>query len=157
VSTVLWGHLHATSPLSGLSRFLLSARVRLRRWSLDDRLAEGEDAAASAELALRAEQLVSPKVRLELADELCRTVRAAEQPPRPLSAALPLQREPVLRARERMIELADDLAFGPEINPRGVALVERLLRDGGSPLYGPPVYDTVDSAVRHARAALLLS
>jgi hypothetical protein len=157
VSTVLWGHPHATSPLSGLSRLLLGARVRLRRWSLDDRLAEGEDAASSAELALRAEQLVSSKVCLELADELCRTVRAAEQPPRPLSAALPLQREPILRARERLLELADNLAFGSEVNPRGVALVERLLRDGGSPLYGPAVYDTVDSAVRHARAALLLS
>jgi hypothetical protein len=157
VSTVLWGHPRATSPLSGLSRLILSGRVRLRRWSLDDRLAGGEDAAASAELALRAEQLVSPKVRLELADELCRTVRAAEQPPRPLSAALPLQREPILCARERMLELADDLAFGPEVNPWGVALVERLLRDGGSPLYGPPVHDTVDTAVRRARAALLLA
>ena len=153
VSTVL---LSCAPGRSAPSQLLLSARVRLHRWSIDERLARGEDPAASAELALRAEQLLSPKVRLELAHELCRIVEVAEGPPKPFSAAVPVQREPVLRARECLVELADDLAFGSEINARGVALVERLLRDGASPLYAPPVYDTVERAVRHARVALLV-
>jgi hypothetical protein len=141
---------------SAPSRLLLSATVQLQHWWIDERLAQGEDPAASAQLALRAQQLLSPKVRLELARQLCRVVEEAEGPPQPFSAAVPVQREPVLRARECLVELADDLAFGSEINARGVALVERLLRDGASPLYAPPVYDTVERAVRHARVALLV-
>ena len=141
---------------SAPSRLLLSARVQLKRWWIDERLAHGEDPAASAELALRAQQLLSPKVRLELAHDLCRIIEEAEGPPKPFSSAVPVQREPVLHARECLVELADDLAFGSEINARGVAVVERLLRDGASPLYAPPAYDTLERAVRHARAALLV-
>jgi hypothetical protein len=39
---------------------------------------------------------------------------------------------------------------------RGVALVQRLLTDGDSPLYMPYPSGELDLAVRHANAALLL-
>jgi hypothetical protein len=47
------------------------------------------------------------------------------------------------------------------VSARGVILAERLIRDGGSPVYGPdpirhPSDETVESAVKHARAALHL-
>ena len=41
-------------------------------------------------------------------------------------------------------------------NARGVALVERLLTDGGSPLYTPHPPGELELAVRRANAALLL-
>jgi hypothetical protein len=43
------------------------------------------------------------------------------------------------------------------VNVRGVALVDNLLTDGGSPLYTESRDETLDGAIRHARAALLLA
>ena len=40
--------------------------------------------------------------------------------------------------------------------PRGVALVQRLLTDGDSPLYAPYPAGELELAVRHANTALLL-
>ena len=42
------------------------------------------------------------------------------------------------------------------VSVRGVALVERLLTWGGSPLYAPHHDGALEADLRHARAALLL-
>jgi hypothetical protein len=47
------------------------------------------------------------------------------------------------------------------VSPRGVILADRLITDGHSPVYGPipihhPPDETVESAVKRARAALHL-
>ena len=43
------------------------------------------------------------------------------------------------------------------MNARGVAMVERLLTDGGSPLYAACTTAHLEEALRHARSALLLA
>jgi hypothetical protein len=131
-------------------------RVRLQRLSLDRRLAAGEPAWASAELRWRAAQLISPRERRGLAEEVDRVLEAAARPPRPRGAAAPLDRYGVLACRELLRELADDLRHAEPVQPRGVALIRQLLRDGGSALYAPDAEGALDASIRHALAALLL-
>ncbi len=133
-------------------------RVFLQRGSLVRRLAAGASPSDSPELARRAQQLCSPRHRRGLATSLERVLDAAEEPPRPYTAAVPLRRAAILRERAGLLGLAVDLRdTGSGVNARGVALVERLLADGGSPLYLESEQETLDGAIRHARAALLLA
>ena len=59
-----------------------------------------------------------------------------------------------------ILTLADELEQEERVSPRGVILADRLVTDGDSPVYGrtrsPSPNETVESAVRHARAALHL-
>jgi hypothetical protein len=60
-----------------------------------------------------------------------------------------------------ILTLADELEQEERVSARGVILADRLIRDGGSPVYGPdpirhPPDEIVESAVKHARAALHL-
>ena len=102
-------------------------RVFLQRASLAGRLAAGASPSDSPELARRI-----------LATSLERVIDAAEEPPRLIGLAA---------------ELRDT---GTPVNVRGVALVDNLLTDGGSPLYTESPDETLEGAIRHARAALLL-
>jgi hypothetical protein len=131
-------------------------RVRLHRLSLDDRLARGDPTWASPELRWRAAQLTSPRERRGLADEIDRVLEAAAQPARPRGAAVPLDRAAVLACGGLLRVLADDLRHAELVQPRGVALLRQLLRDGGSPLYAPEAEGSLDRSLRRARAALLL-
>ena len=114
-------------------------RVFLQRASLAGRLAAGASPSDSPELARRAEQLRSPRNRRILATSLERVIDAAEEPPRLIGLAA---------------ELRDT---GTQVNVRGVALVDNLLPVGGSPLYTESPDETLEGAIRHARAALLLA
>jgi hypothetical protein len=134
----------------------LRSRVWLRRGTLDRMLAEGADPSSSPELAYRAAQLASPGARRSLAAGIARTIEAAEEPIRPLTSAVPLQRREILAARDPLAQLAGDIGSADPVQIRGLALVERLLTDGGSPLYVSHPELTLEDAVRHARAALLL-
>jgi hypothetical protein len=136
----------------------LRGRVFLQRGALARRLASGASPGESPELARRAEQLRSPRNRRVLARGLERVIDAAEERPQPFSAAVPLRRATILDSREGLLELAAELRdISQEVNVRGIALVERLLTDGGSPLYIPNDAQTLDGAIRQARAALLLA
>jgi hypothetical protein len=134
--------------------------IRLRAWlqrlSLDNRLAAGEPAWASAELRWRAAQLTSPRARRGLAEEIDRLLEVVAQPPRPRGAAAPLDRSAVIACNELIRELAHDLRDAGPVQVRGVALVRQLLRDGGSPLYASDKEGELDTSLRRARAALLL-
>jgi len=95
--------------------------------------------------------------RRALAEGIHALIDEAERPRRPLSAAVPVQRQAVLRSRTHLLQLADALADrGEPVNDKGIALVEKLLRDGSSPVYSPLGEAALDRAVRHAHAALLL-
>jgi hypothetical protein len=135
----------------------LRGRVWLHRSALDRMLAEGADPSSSAELAYRAAQLTSPRSRRSLAAGITRTIEAAEEPVRPLTAQVPLQRREILAARVVLNELAGDVGGADPVQVRGLALAERLLTDGGSPIYMPHPEATLEDAVRHAHAALLLA
>jgi hypothetical protein len=133
-------------------------RVFLRRGALALRLAAGASPSDSPELARRAEQLCSARNRRALARGLERVIDAAEERPHPYSSAVPLRRSAILDARESMLELAAELRdTNQDVNVRGIALVEHLLTDGGSPLYMQKDEESLDGAISHARAALLLA
>ena len=80
---------------------------------------------------------------------LARGRRAELAPAGSRGAAVPARRE-LLR------ELAHDLRHAELVYASGVALVRQLLRDGGSPLYVADTEGALDTAIKQARAALLL-
>jgi hypothetical protein len=138
------------------SSLIQPALVWLRKGSLDRRLAEGADPAANPALARRALQLSSPRFRAGLASSIRNLIDAAVEPARGPSAAVPLERRQILEERERLLQLADDLESSDRLEPRGLALVERLLTDGNSPIYAPSIEGALSGSLRHARAALYL-
>jgi hypothetical protein len=149
----------STTPSHGL---LLRARVWLRRFSLDERLAQGAGVTDSPDLARRAAQLLSERMRRRLASWLERTLEEAERPHVRRTAALPLDREAIRIARPELLSLARDLAAVNEpVEVRGVARAHLLLSDGTSPLYAwfDPVSSmdaTLEWKARHARRSLAL-
>jgi hypothetical protein len=133
-------------------------RVFLQRGSLARRLAAGASPSECPELARRAEQLRSPRNRRVLATGLERVIDAAEERPHPYSSAVPLRRDAIVRERAGLLGLAAELReTETPVNVRGVTFVDMLLTDGGSPLYVPNDEQTLEGAIRHARAALLLT
>jgi hypothetical protein len=131
-------------------------RARLQGWRLDRRLAAGEQPWLRPELRWRAAELTSRRQRRKLAEEIDALMESATRPPHPLGAAVPLDRAGVRACGELLRELADELRQAEQIEARGVALVRQLLRDGGSALYAPEAEGALESAIRHARAALFL-
>jgi hypothetical protein len=133
-----------------------AVRTRLRRGSLDRRLAAGANPDDSDDLRRRARQLSSSAHRRELAAAVLRLVEQAERPAPLVGAAVAIDRRSIVAARSDLIALALDLgATDLEASARGIALVERLLCDGASPVYaelGPAV---LTEALRDAHAALL--
>jgi len=114
-------------------------RLRLRTaWNadeLDEALASGADPLASQELALRAAQLVEPGKRTELAQSLELVVeQVVAGGPSPTGPTI-LRREPVSRNRSGLLALAWRLrGDGLQCLP-GLAMADRLVGFGDSPLY----------------------
>ena len=115
-------------------------RVRLRtKWSaaeLDEALAGGADPLGSEELTLRSEQLVEPTRRVELARSLDLVVEhVARGRSSPVPGPTILRREPITRNRGALRALARRLRReGMHCLP-GLAMADRLIRYGDSPLY----------------------
>jgi hypothetical protein len=125
---------------------LMRLWARCLCWSLDAKLAGGIDPASESALAARAEQLLDRRSRLRLARDLRRLVTECDESAAPaFSAAVPVVREQVAAAREMLLFAAEVLCFADRLEPRGVAMLTRLLRNGDSAIY-----------VRGARGALLL-
>ena len=148
-----------TRPGASLSRspLFLGSRVFLRRGALGRRLAEGADPSSSPELERRSQQLLSTRHRRALAQAIERAIDTAEKGPSPYSSAVPLRSNAILEQRPILLSLAGDLRDTDQrVSVRGVALLERLLTDGGSPLYVETLDESLEGALRHARSALLL-
>lgn len=118
-----------------VSSLIRPALVWLRRGSLDRRLATGTDPKTSPELARRARRLTSPRVRTGLAASIQNLLDAAEEPRRGLTSAVPIRRQAILAERELLLSLAAELEIQDDLQPKGIALLERLLTDGESPVY----------------------
>jgi hypothetical protein len=132
-------------------------RVFFHRGALVRRLAAGASPSDSPELARRAQQLCSPRHRRLLASGLERVIDEAQEGRRPYSAAVPLRRRAILSERVPLLGLAFELRdTAEEVSSHGVALIEQLLSDGGSPLYTENPDESLEGAIRRARAALLL-
>jgi hypothetical protein len=127
--------------------------------SLDDRLLSGELSPESGEGRERAEQLVEPRQR-ELAAKALRGLIEEAQRPAPsfFNANLRVRRFAVRENQALILTLAQELEELPAVNPRGVILADRLVRDGESPVYGiDEDHGQIRVAVERAREALKAS
>jgi hypothetical protein len=120
---------------------------------LDRLLAAGGDPCWYPELALRAAQVTASRRRRALAESLESAVHDAHRPPR-WNCAAPLDRRAVRAAAEELRALAARLTEETAPAAQGIVLVERLLRDPGSPLYAPGDEDALREGARIARHAL---
>jgi hypothetical protein len=115
-------------------------RARLRAsWKadeLDQALADGVDPLESEELTLKATQLVEPQRRIELARTLKLVVEQVTRGgPSPLPGPTILRREPIARNRRLLLALVRRLRDDDVHCLRGLAMADRLIRFGDSPLY----------------------
>jgi hypothetical protein len=148
-------HPHTARSRRREPRFL-RGRVWLHRRELDRRLAHGVPPSSSAELEYRAEQLRSDRCRRSFAAGISRILEAAEEPPGPFTAAVPVHRAEVLDARAELDDLVDLLRFQGDLQVRGLALLEPFLTSGDSPLFHPSPEESLEHTVRRIRGALLL-
>jgi hypothetical protein len=81
----------------------------------------------------RIHELVAPSTRCSLARELDQTLRRLD--PARLPSASPLRRGLVRRHTELLRRLQERLLDDRPVAPRGIVLLQRLLREPGSPLY----------------------
>jgi hypothetical protein len=136
--------------------------ARLRAHSLDDRLLTSGVSDGSAPVLLRRTRLLHRRYRARVAASLRGLIEAARRNERTrFTARLQIKRREVLESEPLILTLADELEQEERVSARGVILADRLIRDGGSPVYGPdpirhPPLETVETAVKHARAALYL-
>ncbi|MGE5856915.1 MAG: hypothetical protein ACM31K_00350 [Solirubrobacterales bacterium] len=130
--------------------------ARVRAHSIDDRLLAGELPEGSPETRARCTRLLDRTYRSAVADHLRKLVEDVERAERNrFRAQIPLRETEVTEARSLILGLADEVEGDPSVRPRGVILADRLIRDGDSPVYWP-CDESVERAVKHARAALHL-
>lgn len=128
--------------------------ARVRGHGLDERLLAGERPERSRQLSARSAILLEPTYRSGVASALREALDDAEHARRIfLKAQVRLREVEMIRAGSLIRDLADQLEAGAAVNPRGVILADRLIRDGNSPLFWPSD-DSVQAAVDQARSAL---
>jgi hypothetical protein len=146
---------HATRPAAARRGWWARLRARVTGWELDRRLLRGESPGTHPELAERISLLTGPRHRHLLARSLDSLLEVAATG-RQARNEVPVRREQVLDGTEELHALARDLADAESVEPRGVILTERLLRDGCGPVFNPRCPETVENAAKHARTALHL-
>jgi hypothetical protein len=123
----------------GIGSSSASLRLRVRVWwrrrLLIEALVAGADPDDSAELTLIAGELIGKRARQQMADAIDRVVRDAASQPTPGSAAAPLNRRGIIRARAELAALAGRLRDPAPVPVHGMALAELLVRNGVSPIY----------------------
>jgi hypothetical protein len=148
-------------PPPGWARLTDRIMARLRARSIDDELLNGASDGSPVVVVRRA-RLLHRRYRASVAASLRRLIDAARvNEPNFFAARLQLKVREVLANAALILTLADELEQEGSVSPRGVILADRLITDGDSPVYGPdpihhPPRETVESAVKHARAALHL-
>ena len=131
-----------------------SMHTQLARWlsfPLDAKLADGCPPHVSRLHAVRAEALVLPAARDELAEgwsRLGEVTRARSRGAARARVAPP--RERLAAARPQIRQLVARLRSSAPVAVRGVAAANLLLCDGAGPLYNPRCQDDLRTAVIHA-------
>lgn len=149
-------------PPPGWARLSDRIVARLRARSIDDRLLSGGATDGRPAVLVRRARLLHRRYRSAVAGALRTLIAAARlNQPNLYAANLPLRAREVLQSAPLILTLADEVEQEETVSPRGVILAERLVTDGDSPIYGltpieHPPEESVESAVRHARAALHL-
>jgi len=125
------------------------------RHSTDDRLLGGKLSPDSGQGKERSEQLTSSHHRGECARALRELVEEAAKPsPSLFNANLRVHRMAIRDSSPLILTLARELEELPEVDPRGVILADRLVRDGDSPAYARDDHGELRTAVEQAREAL---
>jgi hypothetical protein len=120
---------------------------------LDRDLARGKTPESTVGLAIRAQLLVSPASRCQLAHDLEHISAVARQPGPLYPAKVRIDADRVRQAEADVRALADRLASPVLVAARGVAMLRVLLTDGAGPLYSGPRRD-LPEALYEARHAL---
>jgi hypothetical protein len=107
--------------------------ARLRWFSLDGRLAAGEDPSGSTLLAAQAAHLTAPRRRELLAAALGGLLLAASE--RPHLSRVPLDRAALLRNEAALRELAWRVDSPETVYARGLARLELMLGDASGPAF----------------------
>jgi hypothetical protein len=133
------------------ARLAVRIRTRLGRAELDQELANGADPAASAELALRAEQLSSLTERARIANALVEALGDARRG-EPMTLRLRPQRAVVRDAGDDILALVLKLRGDRPVGIAGVAAAARLADDRRGPMYRDGAGD-LHNAIRSALEA----
>ena len=116
---------------------LTRVRAGLLRSRLDAAIAHGTDPCESRLLAYRAARLVSARSREELATGIEKINAAAARRPHGRSAVVEPCRDELHSAGPCLTQVVELLRSTVPVYCQGMAMLEGLLRDGGSPLYAP--------------------
>jgi hypothetical protein len=155
----------ATVPTSTELAWTSRLIARLRGRAIDDMLLAGQPPDGNHVTLARLSRLLDVRYRATIADALRRMLGVARgRRLSPFLAQIPLRVQEVLETEPLILTLARELEEEEAVNPRGVILADRLIRDGASPLYWrselsadpDAAEESVEVAVRQARAALLL-
>jgi hypothetical protein len=114
---------------------LVRARVRLRRGRLDAALAAGEDPWGSADLLVRAGQLLATGRRRMIANALDALITLAELGEHPSTYHLQVRCREVLAQREVVRSLAERLRDPAPVDVTVVARLAWLVWNGDSPAF----------------------
>jgi hypothetical protein len=145
----------AGSPVAAVAHPWDRLLARWHAFRLDSDLAAGASPDATMALALRAQMLVRPRYRYELArsaDRVLATAMHATYSGRP---RVPVCRDRVRYCSEEFGELIRRLRATGPVPARGVAKVGVLLADAGGPLYHRANADDLCARVRDAADALI--
>jgi hypothetical protein len=127
--------------------------VRWRGLTLDAQLAAGHPVEADRRRAMRANLLVEPATRAELADCWQDVLSRAARVRSVTDPRVPLQRSRVLAADADIRRMIVALRVSAPVPARGVAVASTLLGDGAGPLYNPlsglDLRGAVRDAIRH--------
>ena len=132
-----------TAGAAAAGCFAVAAGIRVARAQVElgrirrtaDRLilADAVGVEGSEIVRWRTAELVSPASRRGLARELEQTLIRLDRSSLP--SASPLRRVSARRHEELLERLEERMLDGRSVTPRGVLLLQRLLREPGSPLY----------------------
>jgi len=147
----------AGCPVASRARLWDQLLVRLRGFRLDQELADGVSPEASVELALRAQLLVRPRHRRELARAVGRLLSVAQRRPDAIAMRVPVCRDRVRACEDELGELIRRLQARGPVPARGVAKAGLLLADANGPLYRRSSRDDLRAGVREAADALILA
>jgi hypothetical protein len=131
--------------------------TRLRGFRLDQDLADGASPDASVELALRAQLLVRPRHRQELARSMSRLLSEAQRSSYGGRPAVPVCRDRIRECEDEFAELIGRLQARGPVPARGVAKAGLLLADAGGPLYRRSSRDDLRARLREAADALIVA
>jgi hypothetical protein len=145
-------HAKPTRSDSNRPSLPVTIRTRLRRGRLDRELAAGADPAATVELTLRAEQLVSSKERARIANAIVETLGEARRN-EPVSVRAHGERAAVRDSADELLRLVLRLREDGPVELRGLATTARLVDDKQSPIRRDDAGE-MREAIRSALSAL---